>query len=45
VFGVEAHDGHDQIARGTHTRFVVASMQRFIERATEKGASSEPGRK
>ena len=36
VFEVEASDGQDEVAKGTHERFVVGSMERFLERAQEK---------
>ena len=37
VFSVEAHDEREQIARGTHERFIVTSMEKFLARAAEKG--------
>lgn len=36
VFAVEASDGVEVIGRGTHERFVVGSLARFLERAGEK---------
>ncbi|HJN92382.1 MAG TPA: thioesterase family protein [Dehalococcoidia bacterium] len=36
VFEVEARDDKEPVAKGTHERFVVGSMERFVERAAEK---------
>ena len=36
VFEVEAHDDKEPIAKGMHERFLVGSMERFVERALEK---------
>jgi len=36
IFEVEAHDGVDTIARGTHERFVI-QRDRFSEKARAKG--------
>jgi predicted thioesterase len=36
VFNVEAHDEREPIAKGTHERFIVNSMQKFLARAAEK---------
>lgn len=38
VFAVEASDGQDDIAKGTHERFLVGSMERFLERAQAKAS-------
>lgn len=37
-FEVEASDGQDQIAEGTHERFVIRSLDRFLSRAQEKAS-------
>jgi predicted thioesterase len=39
-FRVEAFDEVEKIAEGIHERHVVASLQRFLERATTKGGAS-----
>lgn len=39
VFEVEASDGVDTIARGTHERFLVKSMPDFLAAAAAKGSS------
>ncbi len=36
VFEVEASDDHELIAVGTHERFVLKSLDQFLERAAEK---------
>ncbi len=36
VFEVEARDDKEPVATGTHERFLVGSMERFVERASEK---------
>jgi len=36
VFKVEAHDEREPIAKGTHERFIINSMQKFLARAAEK---------
>jgi fluoroacetyl-CoA thioesterase len=36
VFKVEARDERESIATGTHERFIVNSMQKFLARAQEK---------
>lgn len=36
VFTVEAYDEREQIAKGTHERFIVNSMEKFMTRAMEK---------
>lgn len=36
AFNVEAHDEREQIAKDTHERFIVNSMQKFLARAAEK---------
>jgi fluoroacetyl-CoA thioesterase len=38
-FEVEAHDGVDEIARGTHERYVV-DRARFVERVQQKAAKA-----
>jgi predicted thioesterase len=37
LFTVEAWDEREKIAEGRHERFVVASLQKFLERAMKKG--------
>jgi predicted thioesterase len=37
LFAVEAWDDKEKIAEGRHERFVVSSMQTFLERAMKKG--------
>jgi len=39
IFTVEAHDEKDQIAKGTHERFILGSMEKFLEKAMEKANS------
>lgn len=39
VFEVEAHDGVDQITKGTHQRFIV-NAEKFIAKAQEKAKSA-----
>ena len=39
VFAVEAHDAKDQIAKGTHERFILGSMEKFLAKAMEKANS------
>jgi predicted thioesterase len=36
LFAVEAWDDKEKIAEGRHERFVVSSMQTFLERAMKK---------
>ncbi len=36
VFNVEAHDEREPIAKGTHERFIVNSMEKFLARAADK---------
>ena len=36
VFEVEAEDERERIATGTHERFIVNSMEKFLNRAAEK---------
>ena len=38
VFAVEAHDEKDQVAKGTHERFILGSMEKFLARAMEKAS-------
>lgn len=38
VFDVEASDDRETIATGTHERFVLKSLEQFLERAAEKSA-------
>ena len=40
VFNVEAHDGVDQITKGTHQRFII-NAEKFIKRAEEKAESAK----
>lgn len=40
VFNVEAHDGVDQITKGTHERFIV-NAEKFVAKAQEKAESSK----
>lgn len=35
VFSIEAHDGVDQITKGTHQRFII-NAEKFINKAEEK---------
>lgn len=37
LFDVEAWDEVDKIAEGTHERFVVGNLEKFLERAMKKG--------
>jgi predicted thioesterase len=37
VFKVEAHDEQEQIAAGTHERFIIGSLEKFLARAAAKG--------
>jgi predicted thioesterase len=39
VFKVEARDEAEPVATGTHERFIVNSMERFLARANAKGKS------
>lgn len=39
VFSVEAWDAKDKIAEGRHERFLVPSLDKFLERAMKKGQS------
>ena len=36
VFSIEAHDDKEQIASGTHERFVIDSVTQFVEKAKAK---------
>lgn len=36
VFNVEARDEREPIARGTHQRFIINSMAKFLQRAQDK---------
>lgn len=38
VFNIEAHDGVDQITKGTHERFIV-NAEKFVAKAKEKAES------
>jgi fluoroacetyl-CoA thioesterase len=40
VFEVEAEDNRERIATGRHERFIVNSMEKFLNRAAEKLQSS-----
>ncbi len=40
LFKIEAHDEVDQIASGTHERFIVNSMEKFLARVAAKGKSA-----
>ena len=37
VFSVEAWDDKDKIAEGRHERFVIPNLEKFLERAMNKG--------
>jgi predicted thioesterase len=37
VLAVEAHDDIEKVAEGTHERFIVGNLERFLERAMKKG--------
>ena len=37
VFKVEARDEHESIAGGSHERFIIGSMEKFLARAAAKG--------
>jgi len=39
VFNIEAHDGVDQITKGTHQRFII-NAEKFIKKAEEKAKSA-----
>jgi fluoroacetyl-CoA thioesterase len=39
VFSVEASDDREPVATGTHERFIVNSMEKFLTRASEKALS------
>jgi predicted thioesterase len=41
VFNIEAHDEVEQIARGTHERFMINSIEKFVLRANQKAISSD----
>lgn len=41
VFRVEAHDEVEPIASGTHERFIISSVERFVQRAENKRLASE----
>jgi predicted thioesterase len=36
VFKVEAWDEQEKIATGTHTRYIINSIEKFLQRAAEK---------
>ena len=38
-FQFQAHDERDLIARGTHERYILGSMARFLARAGEKSGA------
>ena len=40
VFSIEAHDGVDQITKGTHQRFII-NAEKFIKKAEEKAESAK----
>ena len=40
VFNVEAHDGVDQITKGTHQRFII-NAEKFIKKAEEKAEAAK----
>jgi fluoroacetyl-CoA thioesterase len=40
VFNVEAHDGVDQITKGTHQRYII-NAEKFIKKAEEKAESAK----
>ena len=40
-FQFQAHDERDLIARGTHERFILGSMERFLSRAAEKSGAGD----
>jgi fluoroacetyl-CoA thioesterase len=40
VFNIEAHDGVDQITKGTHQRFII-NAEKFIKKAAEKAESAK----
>ncbi len=40
VFNVEAHDGVEQITKGTHQRFII-NAEKFIKKAEEKAESAK----
>ena len=40
-FEFQAHDERDLIARGTHERFILGSMARFLARAGEKSGAGD----
>ena len=37
VFKVEARNEREQIAGGSHDRFIIGSMDKFLARTAEKG--------
>jgi len=37
LFSVDAWDARDKVAEGRHERFVVANLEKFLERALKKG--------
>ena len=41
VFSIEAYDEVEQIAKGTHERFVINSIEKFVARASQKAASGD----
>ncbi|PYM84867.1 MAG: thioesterase [Candidatus Rokuibacteriota bacterium] len=43
LFAVEAWDEREKVAEGRHERFVIPSLAKFLERATQKiGAAAPP---
>ena len=43
LFAVEAWDEREKVAEGSHERFVIPSLAKFLERATQKiGAAAPP---
>ncbi len=44
VFKVEANDEYEQIATGTHERFIIGSMEKFLARAAEKSSAVDENR-
>ena len=39
VFKVEAQDAREPVASGTHERFIIGSMEKFLARAAEKATA------
>lgn len=42
LFQVEAHDEVEQVAEGRHERFLVQSLEKFLDRAMKKSANKQP---